>query len=111
MIKTFEFAERRQNVLKQIGPGGIIILPAAPLFHRNGDTEYPYRQQSDFYYLTGFEEPEAVMVLLPNRKDGEYIQSDFFGYKSYSGRADIPPSGITNFGLTVRLKESMEMEG
>lgn len=59
--------------MKQIGTGGIVILPAAPLLHRNGDSEYPYRQQSDFYYLTGFEEPEAVMVLLPNRKEGEFL--------------------------------------
>lgn len=41
-------------------------------------------------------------------KDGEYTQSDFMGITSYSGRADIPPSGITNFGLTLRLKKKLE---
>ena len=50
-----------------------MILPAAPQVHRNGDAEYPFRQQSDFYYLTGFDEPEAVMVLLPKRKEGEFL--------------------------------------
>src|SRR5262249_22168639 len=39
----------------------------------NGDAVYPYRQNSDFYYLTGFEEPDAVLVLAPKRKQGEYI--------------------------------------
>ena len=40
---------------------------------RNADCEYPYRQNSDFYYLTGFEEPEAVAILAPKRKEGEFI--------------------------------------
>jgi Xaa-Pro aminopeptidase len=46
---------------------------AAPLSIRNGDSHYAYRQQSDFYYLTGFEEPEAVAILAPKRKGGEFI--------------------------------------
>lgn len=43
-------------------------------------------------------------------KDGEYVQSNFLGYKSYSGRADVPPTGFTNFGLTLRLKEFSDVE-
>ena len=66
MIKPAEYAARRAQLMKKIGPEAIVILPAAPQVHRNGDAEYPFRQQSDFYYLTGFDEPEAVMVLLPN---------------------------------------------
>ena len=73
MIKHTEFAARRAQLIKKIGSDGIVILPAAPLVYRNNDAEYPYRQQSDFYYLTGFEEPEAVMVLAPKRKEGEFI--------------------------------------
>lgn len=73
MIKMTEFAKRRKQLMQQIGPSGIVIITAAPLLHRNADSEFPYRQQSDFYYLTGFEEPEAVVILLPKRKNGEFI--------------------------------------
>jgi Xaa-Pro aminopeptidase len=73
MIKMTEYARRRKALMKLAGPSGVIILPAAAEVARNADAHYAYRQNSDFYYLTGFSEPEAVMVLLPGRKDGEYI--------------------------------------
>lgn len=68
-----EFARRRRAVMEEMGEGSMAILPAAPVRTRNRDVEYPYRQDSDFYYVTGFEEPEAVAVLVPGRKRGEYI--------------------------------------
>jgi len=73
MIKMTEYAKRRKELMQKIGPNGIVILPAAPESSRNGDAFYAYRQNSDFYYLTGFEEPEAVLVLAPKRKEGEFI--------------------------------------
>lgn len=72
MLKT-EFANRRKRLMQMMGAGAIAILPAAPVRLRNRDAEYPYRADSDFYYLTGFPEPEAVAVLIPGRKQGEYI--------------------------------------
>lgn len=51
----------------------IAIVPTAPVRSRNRDVEYPYRPDSDFYYLTGFNEPEAVAVLAPGRPQGEFI--------------------------------------
>lgn len=59
--------------MRTMGPGSIAILPAAPHALRNRDSEYPYRPDSDFYYLTGFAEPEAVAVFAPGRKEGAYI--------------------------------------
>ena len=59
--------------MDEMGAGSIAILPAAPVRTRNRDVEYPYRQDSDFYYVTGYEEPEAVAVLLPKRKRGEFV--------------------------------------
>ena len=56
-----------------MGRDSIAILPAAPVRHRNNDVEYAYRQDSDFYYLTGFDEPESVAVLVPGRDHAEYI--------------------------------------
>src|ERR1700722_8411417 len=73
MIKMSEYAKRRKELMQQIGSSGIVILASAPLVYRNADCEYPYRQHSDFYYLTGFEEPDAVAVLLPKRNEGEFI--------------------------------------
>ena len=72
-LPASEFAKRRQRLLKKLGKGGIAIVPAATHQIRNHDTEYPFRQNSDFHYLTGFPEPDAVAVFIPNRADGEYV--------------------------------------
>ncbi len=68
-----EFARRRKTLMRMVGNGGIVILPAAPVRLRSRDTEYIYRQDSDFYYLTGFAEPDAVAVLVPGRDSGEFV--------------------------------------
>lgn len=61
------YARRRATVLERLGDG-VMIVPAATHALRSNDSEYPYRQHSDFYYLTGFDEPEAVLVLAPHRE-------------------------------------------
>jgi len=68
-----EFARRRKKLMDVVDRGGIAIQPTAPERVRNRDVYYPYRSDSDFHYLTGFPEPEAVMVLVPDRPQGEYI--------------------------------------
>ncbi len=68
-----EFARRRRQFMRMMGKGAIAILPAAPVRHRNGDIEYAYRQDSHFYYLSGFPEPDAVAVLVPGRPHAEYL--------------------------------------
>jgi Xaa-Pro aminopeptidase len=68
-----DFARRRKQLMRQMGDGGIAILPAAPERQRNRDVDHPYRQHSDFLYLTGFPEPEAVAVLVPGRPQGEFL--------------------------------------
>ncbi len=72
-IEAAEFARRRKNLMAHMGRGSIAIIPTAPARLRNRDSEFPYRPDSDFYYLTGFPEPEAVAVLMPGRKQGEYV--------------------------------------
>ncbi|WP_373755595.1 aminopeptidase P N-terminal domain-containing protein [Neisseria sp.] len=57
------YSERRRRVLQHIGSDGIAVVFAAPEQRRSNDTEYPFRQDSYFYYLTGFDEPEAVLIL------------------------------------------------
>jgi Xaa-Pro aminopeptidase len=67
------YARRRRQLMRMAGDDAIAILPAAPERIRSRDTHYPYRQDSDLLYLTGFPEPEAVLVLVPGRKHGEVI--------------------------------------
>ncbi len=68
-----EFEKRRRQLMRMVGHGGIVILPSAPVRTRSRDVEYNYRQDSDFYYMTGFAEPESVAVLVPGRANGEYL--------------------------------------
>jgi Xaa-Pro aminopeptidase len=68
-----EFKRRRKQLMGMMGPQSIAIVPAALEVIRNRDVHYPYRQSSDFYYLTGFAEPDALAVLVPGRKAAEYI--------------------------------------
>lgn len=72
-ISAAEFARRRKQLMRMSTDDAILILPAAPERIRSHDTHYPYRQDSDFWYLSGFPEPEAVLVLVPGRKHGETI--------------------------------------
>jgi Xaa-Pro aminopeptidase len=68
-----EYARRRRHLMELIGAGGIAVLPAAPERIRSRSTAYEYRQDSDFFYVTGFAEPEAVAVLIPGRRQGEFV--------------------------------------
>ncbi len=72
-IPKAEYARRRKALMAQMEPNSIAILPAAPVYIRNRDVEHVYRQDSDFQYLTGFPEPEAVLALIPGREHGEYV--------------------------------------
>ncbi len=72
-MKQTEFKRRRKQLMAQIGKNNIAIISSASMRPRNRDVDYPFRQDSDFYYLTGFNEPEALAVFIPERKEGEYI--------------------------------------
>src|SRR5690554_1389132 len=72
-ITKAEFTRRRKALMEVMEPDSIAIVPAAPERIRSRDTEYPYRQDSDFFYLTGFSEPEAVLALIPGREHGEFV--------------------------------------
>ncbi len=72
-ITNSEYARRRRNLMALMEPNSIAIIPSAREVLRGRDTEYPFRQDSDFYYLSGFKEPDAVLVLVPNRGHGEFV--------------------------------------
>jgi Xaa-Pro aminopeptidase len=73
MIEPKEFARRRKQLMRMAGNDAIVIVAAAPERVRNNDAHYPYRQDSDFHYLTGFAEPDAVLALVPGRAASETI--------------------------------------
>jgi len=72
-VTPAEFKRRRNQLMRMMGRNSIAIFPAAPERIRNRDVQYPFRQDSDFLYLTGFPEPEAVAALIPGRGHGEYV--------------------------------------
>jgi Xaa-Pro aminopeptidase len=72
-ISKTEFARRRKNLMALMEPNSIAIIPSAPEQLRSRDTEHPYRQDSDFYYLSGFSEPDAVLILAPGRRHGQFL--------------------------------------
>ena len=65
------FAERRTRLLEQLQ--GVLVLPAAPELIRNNSVHHEYRQDSDFHYLTGFGEPDAVLVLAPKHPEHKVV--------------------------------------
>ncbi|WNO08837.1 Xaa-Pro aminopeptidase [Teredinibacter sp. KSP-S5-2] len=68
-----EFSRRRKALMEMMEPNSIAILPSGRERTRSRDTDYFFRQDSDFYYLTGFTEPDAVLVLIPEREHGEFV--------------------------------------
>ncbi|MXV06172.1 MULTISPECIES: aminopeptidase P N-terminal domain-containing protein [unclassified Xanthomonas] len=72
-ISSGEYARRRRQLMDMAGEQAILVLPSAPERVRSHDTHYPYRQDSDFWYLCGFPEPDAVLVLVPGRRHGEAL--------------------------------------
>ncbi|NOQ64839.1 MAG: M24 family metallopeptidase [Methyloprofundus sp.] len=72
-MKANEFKQRRELLMEQIGKDNIAIIASATMRTRNRDVDYPFRQDSDFYYLTGFNEANALAAFIPGREKGEYI--------------------------------------
>ncbi|MFT3806967.1 aminopeptidase P N-terminal domain-containing protein [Arenimonas sp.] len=102
MIKTSEFARRRKQLMRMADDDAILILPAAPERIRSKDTHYPYRQDSDFWYLSGFAEPDAVLVLVPGRKHGEcllFCRERDADKEAWDGPRAGPEGAIDAFGM------------
>lgn len=72
-IPQDEYARRRRQLMKMAGEDAVLLVAAAPERIRNADAAWPYRQDSDLHYLSGFPEPDAVLALLPGRRHGEVV--------------------------------------
>ena len=100
-IAKQEFARRRKALMEHMAPNTIAIIPTAPEVTRNRDAHYPYRPESDFYYLSGFDEPEAVLVLVPGREHGEVVlfcREKDKDKEIWDGYRSGPEGAIAKFG-------------
>lgn len=94
------FAKHRQELMRSLG-NGVAIIPTSPVRNRNNDVDYLYRPDSDFYYITGFTEPEAVAVLCPGRAAGEYLlfcREKDEKKETWHGRRQGLEGAVENFG-------------
>jgi Xaa-Pro aminopeptidase len=73
-MSTEIYAARRARLAAQLGPDAIAIIPTAPERTRNRDSDFPYRHDSYFYYLTGFTEPQAWLVLTSDGRSTLFCQ-------------------------------------
>ena len=72
-MENKEFFRRRKRLMSLMGKNSIAIIPSAGEVVRSRDTHYLFRQDSDFWYLSGYNEPDSVLVLLPGRAHGEVV--------------------------------------
>jgi Xaa-Pro aminopeptidase len=98
------FGARRKAFMERMG-GGVAIIRSCPQFQRSGDTlEFTYRQDSNFYYLTGFEEPEAICVLAPDHPEHQFIlfvaPRDPIA-ESWTGRRAGPEGAVSRYGADI----------
>ncbi|TFH87830.1 Xaa-Pro aminopeptidase [Billgrantia azerbaijanica] len=72
-VDNTEYRARRAALMAALPADSAVLLPSAALVTRSRDSEFPFRQSSDFHYLTGFPEPDALLLLLPGRAEGESV--------------------------------------
>jgi Xaa-Pro aminopeptidase len=94
------FAQRRQRVREAMGEGAVAIFVGAGLVTRSADTEFPFRQDSDFWYLTGFAYPNAVAML---RTDGGpaytlYVEPRDPGAETWTGYRPGTEGAAADYG-------------
>jgi Xaa-Pro aminopeptidase len=96
--------ERRARLAKLIGPGAALILASPPERTRNGDVTFKFRQDSDILYLTGFEEPGAMVVLRPDHPQTPFVM--FVRPRNpadeiWTGRRAGVEGAVRNFGADI----------
>ena len=96
---TSVYAQRRARLAAQLGDGGVAIIPTAPELHRNRDTEYLYRHDSYFYYLTGFSEPNACLVLTSDGQSTLFCQPKDLEREVWTGIRLGPDAAVSKLGV------------
>ena len=101
-IAAAEFARRRRQLMQMAGEDAVVLVAAAPERMRNADAAWPYRQDSDFHYLAGFPEADAVLALLPGRQYGEavlFCRERDEDRERWHGRTIGTERAVADFGL------------
>ncbi len=95
------FARRRRRLIDEVGEDGAALVVGPPPRNRSNDTDYPYRPSSDVLYLTGFGEPEAVVLLIPGHDDGDFalfVPDRDPNYEQWEGRRAGPEGAKEKYG-------------
>ncbi len=101
MITKKEYARRRNQLMQTMGEGSIAIIASAEELVRSRDTHFMFRQDSDFHYLCGFPEPNAVIALIPGREHGEFVlfcNEKDEEMETWHGRRFGPEAAMEHFG-------------
>ena len=93
------YAQRRARLAAQLGAGGVAIVPTAALVARNRDSEFLYRHDSYFYYLTGFAEPGACLVLSAEGEATLFCQPKDVERETWDGYRLGPEAAIAGLGV------------
>ena len=96
---TSIYAQRRAALAAQLGAGGVAIIPTAPERARNRDSDFPYRHDSYFYYLTGFTEPNACLVIAANGHSTLFCQPKDVEREIWDGIRLGPEAATTTLGV------------
>jgi len=97
---TSVYAQRRARLAAQLGPQDVAIIPTAPVRMRNRDTDFQYRHDSYFYYLTGFSEPEACLVLKGSGESALFCQPKDLEREIWDGYRLGPEAAVDALGVT-----------
>lgn len=104
------FRAHRDKFLAKLPPGSVAILHSAPVRMMSNDTEYPYRQDSDFYYLTGLDEPDAIALLRPGAGDGKryilFLRARDARREIYEGQRTGPEGAVAEYGADAGFPTS-----
>ncbi|WP_311222322.1 MULTISPECIES: aminopeptidase P N-terminal domain-containing protein [unclassified Acidovorax] len=96
---TALYAQRRARLASQLGEGGIAIIPTAPERSRNRDSDFLYRHDSYFYYLTGFTEPGACLVLAADGTSTLFCQPKDLEREIWDGYRLGPEAAVDTLGV------------
>ncbi len=100
---TALYAERRARLARQLGPGGIAIVPTAPERPRNRDSDFLYRHDSYFYYLSGFAEPHAWLAITAEGRTTLFCQPKDLEREIWDGIRLGPQAAPATLGVDAAL--------
>ncbi|MBF56917.1 Xaa-Pro aminopeptidase [Halomonas sp. FeN2] len=112
-VSVAEYRHRRDALMAQLPHNAAVVLPGAGLMTRSRDSEFAFRQNSDFYYLTGIREPDALLVLLPGRAEGEsvvFCQDRDPTMEAWTGRRLGAEGVVAEYGINQAFENAVRDE-